>query len=311
MLDKIIGCSKAETVKVVQNLFSYLFDEINKSQLKSQLQDPRVYSILDKQLLKNGYILKNCKAYLYSRYVAKEQGLRIRYKDFGVLQEDVYFLNKVSLNITKKSCKALSIKNLDWLTSHVYSKEFQQYIGKYIKKKMSFLIKSYGVEFLELQSELQLAGIYAIYKKYPYFTSKLHALNIAKAAIHNRGINLILFYTRKKRQRLLRDENGFFSQTDTNIEDMQIPFIDIGAQKREVQKTFSQLRSKCGKRGALFLKLSLGEYDESFSSYLNTNNAQLMDSCSYSSYMNKVYKYLGVTQQQVQVFFNKLKPHLQ
>lgn len=296
----MLGLKNRQSTEVVQHLFDYMFGYITKSNLRSLITDDTVYHSIQR-VLQNGYLLKNCKLYLY----AKSNGY-VKPSDYGICKDDIYLLNSIQVRLNGKTCKPFTIENLDWLVSHLYSSEFNAYIGKYINKKLRFLVKSYGVDKYELRSELQFAGIYAIYKKYPYFTSKLHALNIAKRAIHNRGINLISFYTRKRRQQLLQDGDGFVSRC-CDIDKLPISADTSFTEKSEVTKTLDQLIQNSDRRGSLLIKLARGDYDEKFSNYLTCNNSDYVEKVSYKKYMRTVCKYLCVSPETAKSYIERLK----
>ena len=304
MLKEMLEISDDEKIqKTINNIFAYLFSNIKKSDLKKCFSKEE-NKLIDSRFLQNGYILKNCKLYIHNKLKGRKCDL------LGVCSEDIPILNKVSINLVKPHCKPLTIKGMDKLLSALHSKYFQDYINKYVNKKLIFLTRSYGVSKSELVSELQFAGIYAIYKKYPYFVSELHALNIAKSAIHNRGINLITFYTRKKRQALICNPNGF-AAVCCNVDNLPISSSDEEIRdKRDTIITLSNIQKKIDRKGQIFINLFLGNYDKKFSSYLNMNNSDYYHNHTENQYLSRLCKYLNIDKEHVNDYLLSFQKYL-
>ena len=312
MLTEILAVTRKELLEVGGPLFAYLFGNINRTQYMRVFDD----KVLAKRLLtaakNSGYIMKNCKLYAYAAWTARESGTSPRPKDYGIHRADLNLLSR--LNIRREGCRVLSLSQFDNLVTRCLDDtEINTYIGKFVSKKMAFLIRSYGVTREELEGKLRAEALYALYKHYPHFQSLLHAQNICKTTIHNRGMNIIKFYTADKRQVLRRTAGGFESiqvsmavlhdSMDMSVADHQ-DHIDM-------KLSLQSLQHKMNDRTQRFLNVAAGGYDEEFSTFLGKDNSAAAESMSYERYMGHVQNFFRVTQHATDRLFSKIRVHLQ
>ena len=312
MLTEILNVTRKELLVVGGPLFAYLFGRINRREYLRCLEDKALAKRLLQVAKNSGYIMKNCKLYAYAAWSARETGTPPRPKDYGISRADINLLNRV--NVKKAGCKVLTLHQFDNLVTRcLEDAELKTYIGKFVSKKMMFLIRSYNVTREELEGKLKSEALYALYKHYPQFQSLLHAQNICKTTIHNRGMNIIKFYTADKRQVLRRTATGF--------ESIQVPMavlhdsIDMSAADHQdhvdMKLSLQSLQHKMNERTQRFLNVAAGGHDEEFSAFLGKDNSAAAESMSYERYMGQVQSFFGVTQHATDKLFSKIRVHLQ
>jgi hypothetical protein len=301
--------------KVGGAIFAYLFHRINQSELMKYIDSDISEQVLEAVRTK-GYLLKNCKAYAWAFHKARHEGTTPpSRKVYGVHLSDAKLLQRLNL-------KHLSIKFDSW-TPHdldcivrdtLECQAMYQHIGKYISKCLLFLTRSYGVPRAEIEKDMQTWAIRAIYMTYPRFESLLHVTNVAKAAIHNCGQNLIQYHTSPSRQRLQKTAEGAFEARHVAYDTLATVAVDDEDQRDLQEKLVSlvELAQKKGMREDVqrFLLCCAGHHDEGFSEYLEVDNSELVEEISYSRYLKKAQKYFSFTETQVEKLFAKLRAQL-
>jgi hypothetical protein len=317
--DSLSACLKLNqrTVnKVGGAVFAYLFHRINQSELSQYLGDPELSEKVISSVRKDGYLLKNCKAYAWAFHKARAEGTTVpSRKAYGVALADVKLLQRLNLNHLAIKFDTWTPSDLDRIVQDTLEcQAMYQHIGKYISKKMLFLIRSYGVPRDEIEKDMQTWAIRAIYMTYPRFESLLHVTNVAKAAIHNCGVNLIQYHTSPSRQRLQKTAEGAFEARHVAYDTLAHVAVDDSEKNELKDKLVSlvELASKKGMREDVqrFLLCCAGQYDEGFSEYLETDNSQLVEDIAYTRYMKKARTYFSFTETQVEKLFEKLRTQL-
>ena len=263
-------------------------------------------------LLKNGYILKNCKLFLYDAF----SNGRGNYKKYAIQPQDVGILRKVSKSLDaeflvyyKKRYPSWELDQYDkYVSSVLYSDHMKTHIGKFITKKKTFLINHYGVARDSIESDLTMAAVYALYRAYPRYMSPLHFQNIAKTAIHNTGINLIMFHTRESRQRLMRDSKGFFQ-----LKVLPLEFVkDMGVSDpdRDTIKSLDQIMARAPMRAREFLSIMRGSHHPEFSVHLGIPNEHAIEEMDYEDYKSKCCEFMRVQPAAANRFLERLRHHL-
>lgn len=310
MLKSLFG---ANTAQVVPIIFAYLFNAIGKYKYRELIGDKDLAKETWTTVESNGYILKNCKLFVYASWVNKKNGLPTSPAKFGIHQEDVKLLRSLDLSHLKlKKLKLpMSIFDYDNLEGSILtSSELKNYIGKFISKKLIFL-RSYGLSREEIHSHLLFASIFALRKHYPDFQSELHALNICKTSIHNSGMCLIEYWTRGKRQALLK-ENDTFQSVHVPLESVH----DVGVAPEHEDDFRLNLQSlvalvpKMKPRQQTFVSVAAGIYDPGFSMFIGSDNSEVVDVWSYDRYLGQLRQYFNVTEQQVSALLSNLRRQL-
>lgn len=299
--------SSTRPKRILINCLQYIFGLQNKHAVRKALT-PKEFELANK-LLADGYFLKNCKLYLYK--VLQISSIK-QYKEFGISYDDARCLvscRKFLIGVDV-SWPAYSIKDLDDCINQLLTHKLDEYMGRFITKKLSFLVKSYGLTYHDIKMDMIFSGINAIYKSYPKFESKLHALNTAKRAIHNAGIGLIAYNTKECRSQLVKDQDGMFQHKLRDISSVgEIPYTD----RKDVIDDFDSLMHllpSMGSKGRKFIELASGKYDLDFSKFLGKDNITYLEENKYSSYMKQIRSFLGVTNKEVSVFLDKVRARL-
>lgn len=300
--------NSAKDTKTIGGLFAYFFGRIDLNCFIQYVGDSAEGVRLKDIARANGYILKNCKLYAYACHCARLKGEpNPKYGDYAVAKADAAILKRLNLNHLK-AYKAFTLKEYDKLLNQVLnSSELKNYIGKFVTKKMTFLMRSYGETRHDLESFLGEQGLLAIYKMYPRYESYLHVINIAKANIHNKGQSLITSKTAKSRQRLRTNQHGEAEQVHVAMEDIgdiEAP-PSYGLELRDKLMALSQLEMRMTPRAKTFLWCAAGQYHPGFSEFLQCSNEDAAESMQYPEYLSSLADYFEVNISQVnQLFLN-------
>lgn len=304
MLNALTGTSGRVKGQMLQLYFDYLFGNISKNDLKQGFR----YNDLDPDkidLVQHGYLCRNCKLFVY----ALATGNALCAEQYGVDRKDTKALKWVAHNVDIDTawCAPWDLKRLEQNENAiVYG--LKTYIGKFVTKKMTFLIKSYGLHRHDIQTELYCAGLWALHKKYPFFETSLHAINTVKTAIHNKGMDIIAKHTRNKNQRLIRNKDGTFESVNVDISvlnNLEAP-EPFELRYRDEREGLKSLQKIMNDRGALYISLARGDYNADFSEYIGLNNTEAAEG-NYDSYLRKIDRFLGVTLEERERFFGKLR----
>jgi hypothetical protein len=297
---------QSQVTEKVTTLFSYLFNYINKYEYREALGKDEAKELWN-STKNNGYILKNCKLYIYARH----KNPNINPSQFSIEKGDARYLSSITFR-GLRGCKAYSLTSFDKLESDiVLSLTLRNYIGKFINKKLRFLIKSYGQGYDDLFSDLQAAAIYALRKQYPYYESELHAMNICKTAIHNVGQGLIEFHTRKRRQALFSSDGVFQS--------VSVPYdslADIGIEPAHEDclrlniQSLVKIADSLPKSARAYLSVLAGIQDPGFSLFLGEDNSNLVDTYSYGKYRLLAMEYFSVSESMEHKLFQQIKTQM-
>ena len=298
----------SKQTELVAALFFYLFGLVPRAQFVAYCGDPALSRRLIRTALKSGYLLKQCKLYAYAEH---KQGKKqqIQLQDYGVTRKDANFLQRLNLKKLKSVVPVYTVPQYDEVvTKIVGSKTLRNFTNAFIYKNLRFLMNSYGTSRDDLFGQLQFDATYALYKQFPKYDSALHMLNICKTVIHNQGWGIAGYNNKQKRKALRETKNGFESVN------LPIEFAyDLATQENDVKNhfaTLSQLEKKMSPRVHNFLRLATGQYDEIFSTHIGQSNCDLVDEISYEKYMSKVRDFIGITEQQQNELYEKLRGHL-
>jgi hypothetical protein len=137
---------------------------------------------------------------------------------------------------------------------------------------------------------------------------------VAKAAIHNCGMNLIKHHTAPGRQRLQRTADGVFEAKHVAYDSLAHVAVD-NEEHDDLKDKLVSLVSLAEKKGMRqdvqrFLLCCAGQYDKEFSEFLEVDNTELIERISYQRYMKKALKHFSFTEMQVQKLFAKLRTQL-
>lgn len=299
---KELECSPAQ----LRAIYHYLFRGLTNVEFRSYFEDGRAAK---ERVDKSGYALLNCKVFAWAAYTAKRRGQRIRASAFDVEPEDAKLLRHLDLHYVG-NYRAWSLPEFRAeVEAQLLNREMDEYIGKFISKKLLFLIRSYGLTRDGIVNDLRAAALYSIYRMYPYYKSPLHIRNIGKMALKHKGMDLIRVNTRASKNVLRRLPDGTF-------ESLNVPLTAVTLLPHHNDAEFSVERylrklgsvyNKCSPRAQRFLDLLSGKHDVQFSLFLGQNNEELSEILSFEEYCAAVQAHLRISDGQRQRFFQKLR----
>ncbi|QBX06572.1 hypothetical protein H1O16_gp159 [Burkholderia phage BcepSaruman] len=330
MLKEIFGFREENFPVLAGATFAYLFGRRDQDSLVATLREiepesvDRVLAVIRAEGIgidlqgATGYVLCNCKLYAWAYFRHRMGGEKPRAVDFKIDADDARFLRRLNLN--HLSFKYPAYRLATW-QAKVYGviEELERsgYIGKFMNKKMKFLMKpAFGLKREDLKNDMTTQALRAMYLKYPRFDSELHITNVAKTTISNTGKTLISYHTNPSRQRLQLKSGGdkgeFESRLVTTeaLSNMAAPDQYMGG-LRDSLTTLVQLSKNMRPDVQRFLLICAGHHDRDFSEFLKRDNASAVDSMDYTRYIERAREHFGFTENQVTKLFAKLKTYLE
>lgn len=298
------------------------------------------HSALHASLRNNGVLLRDVKQYAFARY-AVEAGvdvsraakvsplpLRTRNRIFDALQLKVlqdYFADHLW-----RGRNPMSIAEINATTEETLGDpDLAAYAGKFIHRKMGFILKSGGRSYSELMSEVMMQAYYGLLKTYPAWTDAGHRLAIAKVNIHNRGINIIHEETAGSRKFLHGNAKAGYSAVNVSLDSFEVGVGDVVLQGSnvvanldgtvgddgvdwETRKALQELLMcvTLAPKKRLYLSLLLGIYSEDFSAWLGKSNTEMATKLPFGRYDASVRQYLGIEEAAAHGFLQSLQAHL-
>lgn len=309
-LREILGIGK-DFKRVATILFTYLFGGIGKYEYRNEVGDKLVQREVWRRVENNGYVLRNCKLFAYAVAYNRRLGISTSPAAYEVMGEDVGFLRGLDLSFIDPhaGCKPYSLfdyRNLE--AALITSEELTTLMGKFISKKLIFLDRHFGVKRRDIEQTLNEAALYGLRKQYPYYDSDLHALNICKTSVRNKGHGLIEYYTRNKRSKLL-NENGNFQAVDVPLDSV----IGLSVQPEHENETkmnlqsLTSLESKMRPRLRAFMRAAAGHYDAGFTMYIGVDNTDAVHAWDYNRYLAQLRSYHSVSEKRAARIMLKLR----
>lgn len=303
-----------EYMRVGGAIFAYMFHRITQRELLALIEDKEVAERVLEVVRSDGYTLKNCKLFAHAYWAARQSGeTKPRATQYEIHPEDISLLKRINLSHVSSTYVPMSLEDMDsMIEGALDSPEMRAYIGRYISKKMIFLVRSYNVPRKDIEGDLMRAALAAIYKTYPKFESALHFTNVAKSAIHNSGMSLIAYHTRASRTRIVLNEEGFFRAVNDSSEqlvDMLAPESYMDHAKDALQ-SLVKLAPRMSEKVQQFLLAAAGHHNSGLSEFMRCDNSDAVDTMQYPQYLQKVQTYFGVTEPQVARLFCKLRSQL-
>lgn len=282
-----------------ETLLLYLFRGLNSSTLTSTfrdvLEEPVSLTLFRNALVSDGYILKNIKGFLLHAVSAghtRNYRLAARSaRKYGVQDTDVVLAKYVhrstrlqaTLNKYTQTYPILSLPDIDTTLTDV-AQDLQKWASIFTRRKLTFICQSNSLDREDMVAELTARALQAVLVTYPCFESTMHATNVAKRAMHNHGINLIMHYTSKGRGILFANGDGTFSSKRVSYD--ALAATHFSQQSNDSEPTYeglelvthdTQLDTRVAVRSMLektpgkkrrFLLYLMGEYCEAFTSWL-------------------------------------------
>lgn len=312
MLRSILQIEGQQYARVVPALFAYLFNRIDVRRFIAYVGNQKEGTRIKDVARVNGYILKNCKLYAYACHCARLAGEQMpKPKSYGVTNRDAVLLRRLNLNhVNTKKYRCFTLDEFDaTVDAMIASRDIRNYIGKFVSKKMKFLMQSYGENRHDIETHLKEMAIIAVYKQYPRYESYLHFINVAKSQIHNKGQTFITSSTAKSRQKLMADENGMSQAVHVPIDacaHLEAP-PSYAIEIRERLQALSKIEGLLPDRTREFLLCAAGQFHAGFSAYLKCSNDDAANSMVYEKYMNRLQTYFNVTPENTEKLFLNLR----
>lgn len=181
------------------------------------------------------------------------------------------------------------------------------WLHKFVVRKLRFLRQQrVGLDLDDIKHELLCMAIQGFNLTWPFFHSKLHAVNVLKRTAHNSGINMIKHYTRQKNSALM--PNG--SVTESRLVSLDV-LADVGRDDviDELRIDFDKALSKYKGTKRRFLRLLRGEYSKEFSAWLNRENDEFFYKVEFKTYLRNLTNWLGVRWSSAIKFLQNLQVH--
>lgn len=281
-------------------VFSYLFGLITKYEFRSQIGDRDLAKEVWERVVNNGYLLVNCKLFAYAHYVAKRKGVSVSPARYYIEASDVRLLRNLDLKGLSVRYKSYSLFDFQTMeAAFVTSSSMDTYIGKFISKKLRFLCNSYGIKRSEIHADLQCAAVYALRKQYPRYQSELHALNICKTAIQNAGQGMIEYWTREKRNALIKDGDTF-QAVNMNLEFSSASVMPHHEDElRQNLQSLVAVSSKLPHNEQQWVLSASGQHDPGLSFFMGRDNSDAVETMPYDKYLRQVSAYHRVSKDKI------------
>jgi hypothetical protein len=216
--------------------------------------------------------------------------------------------------------------------------------GKFVTKKFKFLWQSGQMDRHELEQDLLMHGIYAMYRSYPEIDDLLHLKNTGITAIGNHGQNIIKEQTTKSRKRLQQQDDGSFTGTtlSLNVTDFDMVFSqDSGRgtggamitcnammcsmdgssceyesprdveRQRDLRMAIESLLGRMKtEKARQFTSILMGLHDNGFSKFLGEPNDEASDRMDRKDYAERAREYLDIPKDKARNFMRKLREEL-
>ncbi len=316
MLRNILGLSVHQMSRIGGAVFAYLFHKIDQKKLVRivrEEEDPELEERVLNAVRTNGYLLLNCKLYAWAFYKSRHGFEKPKAADFGIARDDVRFLSSINCSHIPLEREAYSLEAFRALVEDATAgPEIRAYIGRFVSKSMTFLIRSYGHDHAALVADMQAHAVRSVYLKYPLFDSELHLRNNVKTAAHNRGETIITAETAPSRNKLMQDtQTGKFVSRHVDTEsltDLEAPDSYM-TEHRDLLESLVQIAQSHNLRADVqrFLMCCAGHYDKEFSGFLMINNTDAVESMSYDRYLLRARTFFKFSDKQVTHLFGKLR----
>lgn len=329
---EITACSRQEQLELRGLILSYLFKAASLHDLRTYVMERGIgFEVrgFANRIRSDAHLLKNTKVYVYgahadaSEFAPRRCGIGVgEARSLMNIVQNTPKLQRHLKKMVREHYTPMSVDTLDRLCGRVVaSNTLAEYMGKFVHKKMAFLISSYGLSADDLKSDLRMSALYALYRGYPQYHSPLHVLNIAKQAIHNRGINIIQENTAQSRNRLITEGAGKFSATNVSLADMPeeiTSYVMVGRSGRygdndelsDTRFAFDELNDHLqdAPKKKRFLLLLRGHYDQEFSDFLGVeSNEDVACDKEFAYTFAKACQFLNIPPEQGEQFVHSLR----
>lgn len=313
-----IGYSTSEARRLLPSLFLYLFRKFKQAELyrRAEAINPSVdlFKLMPKIPLM-GEITLHDKVCIFALFQGEDPGIKpnpyvkLVLKDPELLEHLENF----------RDCPAYDLRTVRALEARaIANNEVTTYMGKFVYRKMRFIIHNYGIEKSELVESLQERAIHNLRINYPNWASAGDMLAMSKSAIANAGHNLIKYYAASKRARVDRDNKAVEYSLESiqemggdSAEYQALAYsstlercIEVLEAKMSVDSIIQSLHSKPNKK--YLIELLSGKFDSGFSNFLNKDCMEYASVTSFDKLLSKACSYIGVEEEHAIPFLESL-----
>lgn len=280
---------------------------------------PNVRAITD-AMSRSGSVVKNLKVWVF--YVVKHKldykaSLKLARK-WDVSLRDVRAFGRIHRTVLahlRKLAKQFNALTLEKLDGNIVSimNETKTWMGKFVSRKLRFVIQSQGLHRNDIEHELVFKGIQGLLMMYPCVQTYLHATNVVKRVIHNQGINMIHHYTTQKVGRLQVDGAGAFHSKVISLDEAQLNTIVAPETSNDLKIELGRALTKYSGKRRRFIELICGAYCPEFTTFLAETgykldtNEELLDKLPSKDYMALALQHLNVSIKSGQAFLKELR----
>ena len=315
MLKSILDAGK-DHKRVATVLFDYLFRAINKFDYRDRIGDKELAMEVWSRVLNNGYVLRNCKLFAYAVHWNRGHNMSTSPAKYEIMQEDVAFLRGLDLSHIATKFKPYSLFDFNNFEGAIIgSQELRVNVGKFVSKKLIFLDRHFGEPRAEIEQTLFEHAVYALRKQFPFYQSDLHALNVCKTAVKNKGHGMIEYYTRGKRNKLL-NENGVFQAVNVSLDTTLDAVVGLSVMPEHENETMQNLQvltsldKEMDPRVKAFIAAAKGIHDPGFTMFIGIDNSDAVHDWNYDRYMIQLRAYHKITEEQAARLLARLRKRL-
>lgn len=310
MLKTLLVLEGKDYERIVPALFAYMFDRISMEDFIKHVGNRAEGTRIKDIARASGYVMKNCKLYAYACHTARTKGDKLPTRSsFGIDAEDAPLLKRLNLrHLNPKHYRAYSLAEFDAVVASALH-DLRNYIGKFVSKKMRFLMDSYAEPRGDIEADMRGHAIASMYKQYPRYESYLHMINVAKAQIHNKGQSFITSSTTKSRNRLMVDAHGVPQAVNVQIDSVVEAVPDAVSYANELKErltALAQIENKLPERTRLFLMAAMGQPNAGFSEFLNCDNVEAVEAMGWERYMSKLHTFFNTTPARTAVVYDNI-----
>lgn len=276
----------------------------------------------------NGRLLLDVKGWVYAKYVS-ERDSSISLDKYDVSTSDKAWLNRVMdihlelreglERLVQEGYAPLEPERArECILEALTSPDVVTYVRKFTRKKMTFLVNSYGASFDLIEGQLREAGLFSMLRVFPAWKGGGWLLSVAKTAAKRSGLNLIASSTTHKRQALVVDSKGGFHAVVLSIEVLQDAGHDVQLRSPGYfsHEELSGLRTlihedpEVTELQRTYLRLCAGTPDPAFSAFLGEPNEDLAETSAWTRYNSKVCAFLGIPPEASREFLSSIRDKL-
>jgi len=183
--------------------------------------------------------------------------------------------------------------------------ELTSYISKFVYRKLRFIATGNNMSLQDIKNELLCRAVQVFYMSAPQCTSSLHLLNKMKQGIHNQGMNLITYYTSKKRARCVQDGEQY---TNTVVSEVMVDTTDApnkAYDSWETSLSISHYLDSLPRKKRVFIEILQGENED-----FDRKEPHFMLK-SFDNKIKTMADYLGVSVGAARKFMEQLKQDLE